>query len=190
MSLKEAYLHDYLAASLVGIAFAAVVSIPASSVVGNWGPFIGVLVIVGLFGFVPGGFVAGYLNFRLHQMGENLEMAGLSAGFFTAVVYAIIQLFVSLASAIIFQAAAAAIFIAYALSVLFAFIFFMIGGYISGMMERSPFAMPGFFNLSRVRREPPPPPGAPVQVCPNCGQQLTFVQQYGRWYCANCKKYP
>jgi len=38
---------------------------------------------------------------------------------------------------------------------------------------------------------PPPPPSAAVaQKCPACGQPLTFIQQYNRWYCYNCKKYP
>jgi len=37
-------------------------------------------------------------------------------------------------------------------------------------------------------------PPAPIQyvaaaACPVCGQPLTFVQQYNRWYCGNCKKY-
>jgi hypothetical protein len=29
----------------------------------------------------------------------------------------------------------------------------------------------------------------PVYYCRNCGRPLTFVQQYGKWYCQNCKKY-
>ena len=36
---------------------------------------------------------------------------------------------------------------------------------------------------------PPPPPVAATQMCPTCGNPLTFIQQYGRWYCYNCKKY-
>jgi hypothetical protein len=37
---------------------------------------------------------------------------------------------------------------------------------------------------------PPPPPSATVPLCQTCGQPLTFIQQYGRWYCYNCNKYP
>jgi hypothetical protein len=37
---------------------------------------------------------------------------------------------------------------------------------------------------------PPPPPPQAVQTCPTCSRPLTFVQQYNRWYCYNCKKYP
>jgi hypothetical protein len=37
---------------------------------------------------------------------------------------------------------------------------------------------------------PPSPQSTAAPMCPTCGQPLTFVQQYGRWYCYNCKKYP
>jgi len=39
---------------------------------------------------------------------------------------------------------------------------------------------------------PPPPPTSapPTPKCPTCGQPLTYIQQYQRWYCQNCKKYP
>ena len=191
MGLREGYLHDYLAASFIGVALGLAVASPAGLLVGNWGPYIGAAVVVGLFGFIPGGLVASYINFRFHHMGENMEMAGLSAGFFTALVYTIIDLFVTLVFAIVSTNNAANYFIAWIIAVLFAFIFFSIGGYLSGVLERRPFAMPGIFNLSRISRPPPPPPpvGA-VQTCPTCGQPLTFVQQYNRWYCTNCKKYP
>jgi len=145
------------------------------------------MLVAGVFAFIPGGFVAGYLNFRFHRVGENLEMEGLSAGFFTAVVYTIITLFLSLAAVIMGSKADIAI-VAWVIGVLFAFIFFSLGGYISGFLERKPFAMPTIFNLSRISRAPPPPPVA-AQLCPACGQPLTFIQQYNRWYCANCKKY-
>jgi len=189
MGVREAYLHDYLAASFIGISFGMVVASPAGLVIGDWGKYIGAIVVAGLFGFVPGGFLAGYINFRLHSMGDNLEMSGLSAGFFTAFVYTIIDLIITLVYAII-GLDAAKVFIAWVISMVFGFLFFSLGGYLSGMLERRPFAMPGIFNLSRISRAPPPPPTAAVQMCPTCGQPLTFVQQYNRWYCPNCKKYP
>lgn len=187
---REGHLHDYLAASFIGLAFGAVVSQPASNFVGNWGPYIGFLVVAGIFGFIPGGFVAGYLNFRFHRVGENLEMAGLSAGLFTAVAYTIITFFITLVWVILISQIAGIFLVGWIIGVLFAFIFFSLGGYISGFLERRPFAMPAIFNLSRISRAPPPPPSAMAQTCPTCGQPLTFVQQYGRWYCPNCKKYP
>lgn len=194
MSLREGYLHDYLAAGFIGLAFGMVISGTAAGVVGNWGPYIGVLFVAGVFGFIPAGFIAGYVNFRLHQMGENKEMAGLTAGFFTAFVYLIIDLVIALMLAIIDTAAAANIFIAWIISVVFAFIFMPVGGYLSGFLEGRPFAMPGFFNfshmLSRAPPAPPPPPSATTQLCPDCNKPLTFVEQHNRWYCPNCKKYP
>jgi len=195
MSIREGYLHDYLAASFIGLAFGLAVQSPAGTaltgaIFGNWGPYIATMLVVGVFGFIPGGFLAGYINFRFHQVGENIEMVGLSAGFFTAIVYTIISLFGTIIAAIFTTAAAATFFIGWIISVLLAFVFFSLGGYISGYLERRPFAMPTIFNLSRVSRAPPPPPVAAAQMCPTCGQPLTFIQQYSRWYCSNCRKYP
>jgi len=40
----------------------------------------------------------------------------------------------------------------------------------------------------------PPPPVSPQAytppACQTCGGPLTFVTEYNRWYCQNCKKYP
>jgi len=36
---------------------------------------------------------------------------------------------------------------------------------------------------------PPPPPPGVAPTCPTCGQPLTYVQQYGRWYCQYCRRY-
>jgi hypothetical protein len=188
MSLREGYLHDYLAASLIGVSFGMIIAAPAGVALGDWGKYIGAIVVAGIFGFVPGGFLSSYINFRFHRMGDNLEMSGLSAGFFAAFVYTILDLIITLEYAIM-GADAARIFIGWIISVVFAFLFFTLGGYLGGMLERRPFAMPGIFNLSSISRGPPPPPMAAAQTCPTCGQPLTFVQQYNRWYCQNCKKY-
>ena len=192
MSVKEGYLHDYLAASFIGVAFGLFGWSFALGLAIDWGRYIAGLVLGGLFVFTPGGFVASYINFRLHRVGEKLEMEGLSSGFFTAIVYTIITLFLTLARAIAFGNAGDT-FLAWILSVLFAFIFFLLGGYACGYLERRPFPMPAIFNLSSLSRAgppPPPPPAAVAQICPTCGQPLTYIQQYGRWYCANCRKYP
>lgn len=188
MALREGYLHDYLAAAFVGIAIGMVFALPALSAKG-WGAYIGAMVVVGLFGFVPGGFLSGYINFRFHQMGDNFEMSGLSAGFFTAFVYTILNLVMTLVSAIMGNDPGT-VFIAWVISVLFGFIFFTLGGYLSGMLERRPFAMPSIFNLSQIRRSvaTPPPPGA-ANVCPSCGGPLRYIQQYQRWYCDKEQKY-
>ncbi len=189
MSLREGYLHDYLAASLMGFLFGAIASGIAGATKGNWPVFVALFVVGGIFLIIPGGFVAAYLNFRFHRMGENLGMEGLSTGFFTAFVYTVITFFLALTDVVADSKSAANIMVAWILGVLFAFMFYLLGGYLAGILEGRPFAMPGIFNLSRISRGPPPPPAAAVQMCPTCGRPMTFVQQYNRWYCPNCKKY-
>lgn len=27
------------------------------------------------------------------------------------------------------------------------------------------------------------------KICPTCGKPATYIKEYGRWYCYNCKKY-
>lgn len=191
MASREGYLHDYLAASFLGITFGMVIASPAGLVLGDWGRYIGAMVVAGLFGFVPGGLLAGYINFRFHQMGDNLEMSGLSAGFFTAFVYTIVDLIITLVYAIM-GADASRVFIGWVISVVFGFIFFTLGGYLSGMLEKRPFAMPSIFNLSQIRRgaaAPPPPPGTTTMTCPSCGGPLRYIQQYQKWYCDKEQKY-
>jgi hypothetical protein len=189
MSNREGYLHDYLAASFVGVILALLNTVLAGAAIGSWGIFVAVIIVLGLFLFIPAGFTASYLNFRFHKMGENVGMAGLSAGLFTAVVYMVITLILAILGAIANTPAAANNFIAWILSVVFAFIFIPLGGYISGMFEQRPFAMPGIFNLAKVSRLPPPPPPTNVQSCPICQKPMIFVEQYNRWYCESCKKY-
>ena len=204
MALREGYLHDYLVASLLGVALGVAMMVPASLILSgggvdifgravgpNWGAYIGGLAIAGIFGFVPGGLIAGYINFRLHQMGDNLEMAGLSAGFFTAFVFMILELVNTLTYAILNTGAAGTYFIGWALTTVFGFIFFTVGGYLSGMLERKPFAMPSIFDLSQMRRgaAAPPPPPSTAMTCPSCGGPLRYIQQYQKWYCDKEQKY-
>jgi hypothetical protein len=192
MTLRQGYLHDYLTASFIAVAFGMLVASPAGSAAaaGDWGKFIGAIIVAGLFGFVPGGLIAGYVSFRFHQMGDNSELSGLSAGFFAALVYTVIDLVITLVY-VIMGADPAKTFIAWIITVVFVFLFYCLGGYLSGMMEKRPFVMPGIFDLSHISRAPlPPPPTEAFQTCPTCGGPLTYVQQYDRWYCPNCKKYP
>ncbi len=43
--------------------------------------------------------------------------------------------------------------------------------------------------LLALRRRPKYPPPPPANPCPTCGKPLTFVKEYDRWYCRNCKEY-
>jgi hypothetical protein len=193
MASREGHLHDYLVASLLGVGFGAVMMVPAQLALAgpNWGAYSGGLLIAGIFGFIPGGLIAGYVNFRMHRMGDDVETAGLSSGFFTAFLFMILQFFTSLAYAILYTGSAGAIFVGWVLSTVFGFIFFTLGGYFSGMLESRPLAMPGIFDLSQMRRKviPPPPPAPTAQTCPTCGGPLRYIQQYQRWYCDKEKKY-
>ena len=185
-------MNDYLAASFVALSLALMVSLIAGVAKGSWGIFIAVVIVGGLFVYIPAGWIASYINFRFHRMGENTKMAGLSAGFFAALVYTVITLILAIVGAIANTAAAANEFIAWILCVVFAFIFMSLGGFISGMFEESSWAMPAFFNFGKLpQRVPPPPPLAAttVQNCPTCGRPMRFIQQYNRWYCDYDKKY-
>ena len=33
------------------------------------------------------------------------------------------------------------------------------------------------------------PPAQAAYYCTNCGKPLTYIKQYGRWYCENCRTY-
>jgi hypothetical protein len=191
MTTRIGYLHDYLAAGFIAFLFGfASLSIAAGGAGGDMAKFVGIIIVVDIFYLIPGGFVAAYLNFRFHVSGAKPEMEGLSAGLFTAVIYTIITVFQTIISAVLNQAGAGGLFTGWIISVVFAFVFYMLGGWIAGYFERKPFAMPSFFNLSRIQSAPPPPPSGTAQLCPTCGRPMTFIQQYNRWYCPNCKKYP
>ncbi len=41
------------------------------------------------------------------------------------------------------------------------------------------------FQANPTAAVPPPP----KSICPTCGQQLTYIQQYNRWYCSAEQKY-
>ena len=190
MALRAGTLLDYLVAGLIGFLFGEfALSSAVTSGAGDMVKFVGVLIVADIFITLPGGIATAYLNFRFHSVSEKLEMEGLSAGFFTAFVYTVITLFQTIVAAVLDQKAAGGAFLGWVISVLFAFLFFMIGGYVGGMFERRPVAMPSVFNLAQMSRGVPPPPTAATPTCPTCGQPLVFIQQYNRWYCQNEKKY-
>jgi hypothetical protein len=195
MSLeKEGYLHDYVAAGLVGVAvglslFGAVLySMVGYAALSQWGNVIALGIVTGLFGFTSGGFVSGYLNFRMHKT-EGTSMEALGIGFVTFLVHLIMTLFLFVALAAVSGTAAGTVMTVWAISIPFALIFYLLGGYVSGMLERRAISMPDFL-LFKVRPLPPPPPPPGVaQTCPTCGGPLRYIEQYQRWYCDREKKY-
>jgi hypothetical protein len=194
MSLeREGYLHDYIAAGLVGVAvglslFGAVVFYMIQfAAFSQWGNVIALGIVSGLFGYTSGGFVSGYLNFRLHKT-EGTPMEGLGIGFVTFVVHLIVTLFSFVALAAVSGGAAGTIMTVWGISLGFALIFYLLGGYISGMLEHRTISMPVFL-LFKGRSIPPPPPTPGAQTCPTCGGPLRYIEQYQRWYCNKEKKY-
>jgi len=53
---------------------------------------------------------------------------------------------------------------------------------------RPPIKQPGYPGYGYGYMPPPPTPV--YQYCPTCGQPMTLVPQYNRWYCNYCRKYP
>ena len=191
MTLKEGYLLDNMVPGFLGFVFGVLsLSIATGNAGGDLVKFTGILIVADIFYVIPGGMVAAYLNFKFHKVGERLEMAGFSCGFFTAIVYTIITLFQTIVSAALSPGYAGGFFVGWIISVIFAFIFYMLGGYFAGYLERKPFAMPTIFDMSRISSAPPPPPPVTAtQTCPTCGSPLRYIQQYQRWYCDKEQKY-
>jgi len=191
MALKEGYLLDNMVPGFLGFVFGVLsTSIASGNAGGDMVKFTGILIVADIFYVIPGGMVSAYLNFKFHKVSERLEMAGLSCGFFTAIIYTIITLFQTIISAALNSGTAGSFFVGWIISVIFAFIFYMLGGYFAGYLERKPFAMPAIFDMSRISSAPPPPPPATAtQTCPTCGSPLRYIQQYQRWYCDKEQKY-
>jgi hypothetical protein len=209
MSIKEeGYLHDYIAAGLIGFAVGMSVTVMlwqhvfttlmaigwglGITVTPNWGVVIPLGMVAGIFGFLPGGFVAGYLNFRIHRT-EGTATEGLTAGIVASIVNFFITLFLAVAMAATYSAGAEAIMAGWGVSyVLWGFVFYPLGGYLAGMFEARPIPMPAIMKFQMAPSAPPPPPAAPSEkapTCPDCDGPLTYIPQYQRWYCYKCKKY-
>jgi len=44
-------------------------------------------------------------------------------------------------------------------------------------------------EVPRAEVKPAPAAAGGAQNCPTCGKPATWIPQYQRWYCYNCKKY-
>lgn len=61
-----------------------------------------------------------------------------------------------------------------------------------GPVPAKMYQPPATYQASQAPQVPPPPPQGAAQnvpACPNCGQPLTWIEQYQRWYCYNCQRY-
>lgn len=195
----EAYFVDYIAVGVLGFAlgqaiagiggFLALFSGSVSTYYSiDWGRTVGSDIITGIFAFLPAGFVAGYLCYKLLKTEGKME--GFAGGFMSFLAYLIITLIVTLAQTGIWGFDFGNGMARWAVLMVFALIFFPIGGFLAGMMHEMKMAMPSFlkFQFQRGPAAPPPPPGA-AMTCPTCGGPLRYIQQYQRWYCDKEQKY-
>ncbi|MEM2105634.1 MAG: YtxH domain-containing protein [Candidatus Bathyarchaeia archaeon] len=189
MSIKEeGYLHDYIAAGIIGFAVGMAIGGAAGLFFAvDWGRITAQMFIFGLFGYFPGGFVAGYVNFRLHKT-DDKKMDSLTVGVLTVIIHLFITLFMSIFITAIYSGNLGASMGQWALSLLFAVIFYPLGAYCAAIMEERTIPIPAFLKFRFVPAVPPPPPPG-AEICPTCGGPLTYISQYQRWYCYKCKKY-
>lgn len=199
MTEEKEYFIDYIAIGVIGFAIGqAIASVGGFQsffgMVGNlayidWGRTVGNDVVIGIFAFLPAGFVAGYLCYKMLKVKGN--MAGFTGGLMSFLAYFIITLIMALVQAgINYSNFVGTIMGLWVVLMVFALIFFPIGGFLAGMMQGMKVPMPSFlkFQFQRGPAAPPPPPGA-VNICPTCGSPLRYVEQYKKWYCDKEKKY-
>lgn len=190
---EEGYLHDYVVAGIVGFAVGMAIAGGGADFINvgwtfgvDWGRVAAQTFIVGLFGYFPSGFVASYLNFRLHKT-DDKRMDALTVGVLTIIIHLFITLLMAIFGTAIYSGNFSTSMGRWALSLLFAVIFYPLGAYCAAIMEEKTIPLPTFLKFKFVTAMPPPPPGA--EVCPTCGGPLTYIPQHQRWYCYKCKKY-
>ena len=196
---REAYLVDYLVAGVLGYAIGYMLAAQGIQggvttgffgLVGDWGQIAVGCVIAGIFGFLPGGFVAGAIILKWRRIEERHEIEGLRAGLMAFLVYLVISLILSAVAAARATGVSGYIMGGWGISVAFAIAFYLIGGYLSGWLRRAGTRQPSFLLVGGGPAAPPlPPPPGGAPICRTCGQPLTYVQQYGKWYCHRCRKY-
>jgi hypothetical protein len=195
---QESYFIDYIVIGIIGFAigqalsgisgFGTVYTTLFGPLGIDWGKTIADDLIVGIFAILVGGFVAGYLCYKmLKEEGKNV---GLTGGFMSFLSYFIITLIITVARTAIWGADFGTSMQLWAVLLVFALIFFLIGGYLAGMLHGMKTPLPSFMKFQFQRSTVPPPPPAPGgQTCPTCGGPLRYIEQYQRWYCDKEKKY-
>ena len=193
---EESYLIDYIAVGVIGFAIGQAISgIGGIETVFSglfsridWGRTIGNDAVSGIFAFFPGGFVAGYLCYKLLKAEAKNE--GLTGGIMSFLAYFFITLIMTIARTAISGADFGTNLQLWAVLMVFALIFFPAGGFVAGIMHSMKTPLPSFLRLEFQRGTvaPPPPPGT-AMTCPTCGSPLRYIQQYQRWYCDKEQKY-
>jgi hypothetical protein len=195
---EESYLFDYIAVGVIGFAIGqAIASIGGLADVFtstylhtiDWPRTIGNDVVTGIFAFLPAGFVAGYLCYKLLK-GQG-RMEGFTGGFMSFLAYLILTLIITIARTAIVSGDFGIAMSTWAVLMVFALFFFIIGGFLAGMVHAMKMPLPSFlrFQFQRTGGPAPPPPPGTANTCPTCGSPLRYIQQYQRWYCDKEQKY-
>ena len=195
---EEGLLRDYIAIGVIGFAIATAISASgeAAAIVNIIGLATNDLartaaldVVVGIFAFMPAAIIATYINYKL-QKTEN-KMEGITVGFMIFLVHLFITLFMTISRNAILAGDIGGAMTRWALMLVFALVFYLLGGFLSGIFINLKMSMPGIFRFQRApgTPAPPPPPGMAAQTCPTCGGPLRYIQQYQRWYCDKEQKY-
>ena len=58
-----------------------------------------------------------------------------------------------------------------------------------GLTQKDQKIKAGSPTSPQMADNPPPPQNENIHYCKDCGKPLTYIDQYKRWYCYNCKKY-
>jgi hypothetical protein len=199
MTEENEYFIDYIAIGIIGFAIGqAIASVggfqsffgEAFGTFGgiDWGRTVGSDVVTAIFAFLPAGFVAGYLCYKMLKAKE--KMAGFTGGLMSFLAYFIITLIIALVQIGIRGGDEGTAMELWVVLMVFALIFFPIGGFLAGMTHEMKAPMPSFlkFQFQRGPAAPPPPPGS-ANMCPTCGSPLRYIEQYKRWYCDKEQKY-
>lgn len=199
MTEEKEYFIDYITIGIIGFAIGqAIASVGGfqrffGEVFGtysgiDWGRTVGGDVVMGIFAFLPAGFVAGYLCYKMLKAKGN--MAGFTGGIMSFLAYFIITLIMALVQTGIQGGDEGTVMELWVVLMVFALIFFPIGGFLAGMMNGMKTPMPSLlkFQFQKGLAAPPPPPGS-ANMCPTCGNPLRYIEQYKRWYCDKEQKY-
>lgn len=169
--IKTEHLNDRVFVGLIGFTVGiAINAIPLFSAItvlvpaGMVAEAILLGLVSGFFGYLSGGFVAGYTNCRLNKT-EGSPKEGLMAGVMALIVHFFVTLFIFGAFAIVSPAntisvgfpSGSVVMAGWGVTLAFALIFYPLGGYIAGVLERqtgSTLVSPAFQGAPAV---PPPP---------------------------------
>jgi len=143
----------------------------AEFIIGLLGGIIGILAAPGLFflGAIIAGFGGGVGIFGAPVIGGILSVIGLVGAAF-------VKSRPKIAGAIMIVCGILGLFVALGLWV--GALLLLVAGIVAVIRKEKPIQLP-----------PPPTPTQQLFYCTTCGKPMSFIEQYKRWYCDNCKTY-